>query len=499
MAKTEFNLPIDIFMKGIKESITFEDILLDPGYSRVVPADVNLETKLTENISLKIPLISADMNTVTEDRLATEIARQGGIGFLWKHPDINVQVDWVNKVKYNLNALIDKPITIFEDQTLDDVQETLTHYGNRFSSLVVLNRDNKVVGLVTGDKTQFATRGDKVKSFMVKEPITSDLEANLDINQAYHFMKSRKIGKLILVNREGELKGLYCFKDVKSIVEGENSMYTRDERGQLRVGANIGVKDLERAEKLLEARCDVILVGTAHGHSKNVVETVVELKKSFSKYNFSIVAGNVATYEGAKALFQAGADCVKVGLGPGSICTTRIVTGAGVPQVTAVYNASRAARELGKYIISDGGIKSSGDIAKILAVGANSVMIGNLFAGCEESPGEKTMHGGKIFKAYMGMGSEAVMKQYKDARQRYSQPEKFVSEGVEGLVPYTGPISEVIFQLTGGVKSGMGYVGAANIPELQIKASFNRPSTSGKRESHPDIKLSKEPLNYPIQ
>jgi IMP dehydrogenase len=503
-------LPIDDFIEYVEgaepfRSITFDDVLIVPGFSTVVPRDIDLETRLTERIPLHIPITSADMDTVTEPRLAIEMANLGGIGFLWKHPDMDIQANWVKEVKYHLNGKIDKPITIQADQTLKEVKAKLAQFQNRFSSLVVLDNSKKVVGLVTGDKIQFAEDNKRVGEFMVKNPVTSD--QNLDIKQAYELMKNRQIGKLILVNSSGELNGLYCFKDVKSIIEKENSMQNRDERGQLRVGANVGVFDFktacfERAEKLLEAKCDVLLVGTAHGHSKNVIDTIKELKKSFSKYKFDIVAGNVATYEGAKALFEAGADCVKVGVGPGAICDTRIVAGAGMPQITAVYHASRAARELGKYIIGDGGIKHSGDLTKIIATGADSAMMGSLLAGSEESAGESTIIDGKRCKVYRGMGSLGAMMDNKTL-DRYKQegvsPEKLVPEGVEGAVPYKGSVREIINQLVGGLKSGMGYAGAANIAQLK-EARFTRPSESGKIESHPhSIIITKEPPNYSLK
>jgi len=503
-------LPIDDFMEYVERaepyrSITFDDILIVPGYSAVVPRDVNLETRLTERIPLHIPITSADMDTVTEPRLAIEMANLGGMGFLWKHPDIDVQANWVREVKHHLNGKISTPITIQADQTLKEVKAKLTQFKNRFSSLVVLDDSKKVVGLVTGDKIQFAENDRRVEEFMVKNPITCDKDLN--IKQAYEFMKDKKIGKLILVDNFGELKGLYCFKDVKSIIEKENSMQNRDERGQLRVGANVGVFDFktdcfERAEKLLEAKCDVLLVGTAHGHSKNVIDTIKELKKSFPKYQFDIVAGNVATYEGAKALFEAGADCVKVGVGPGAICDTRIVAGAGMPQITAVYHTSRAARESGKYIIGDGGIKHSGDLTKIIAVGADSAMMGSLLAGSEESAGELAIIDGKTYKDYRGMGSLGAMRDNQSS-DRYKQagvsPEKLVPEGVEGAVPYKGPVSGIIHLLTGGLKSGMGYAGAANIAQLK-EARFTRPSESGKMESHPhSIIITKEPPNYSVK
>jgi IMP dehydrogenase len=504
---------IDDFMEAVERaepgrSITFGDVLITPGCSSVVPRDVNLETRLTERVPLHIPLLSADMDTVTEPCLAIEMANLGGMGFLWKHPDVKVQTDWVQEVKYRVNGRIDKPITIQVDQTLDDVRAKLVQYKNNFSSLVVLDNSGKVVGLVTGGKTKFARGNPRVEEFMVKNPVTSDRD--LDIRQAYELMMKREIGTLILVNETGGLRGLYCWGEVANIVEKQNPMENRDERGQLRVGANVGildfektkttgVLDLERAEKLLKARCDVLLVGTAHGHSANVINTIKALRGELgSSYQFDIVAGNVATYEGARALFEAGADCVKVGIGPGAICDTRIVAGAGVPQVTAIHEASKAAREFGRYIIGDGGIKQSGDITKAMVAGADSVMMGSLLAGADESAGEIITYKGKRCKYYRGMGSLGAMKDNQTG-DRYKQgglsAAKLVPEGIESAVECKGPVSEILYQLLGGLRSGMGYAGASNIQDLK-RARFNRPSTSGQRESHPSSPMIKEPPNY---
>ena len=490
----------EFFEKYKFEGLTFDDVLLIPGYSEVVPRDVNLKTRLSTNIMLNIPLVSADMDTATEHKVARELAKHGGIGFIWKDPDTEVQADEVSKVKYTFNARIDTPICIREDKTLEDVLKTLEKYDNRFSSLIITNSEGKVVGLVTDNRTQFASKSDKIKDFMVKDLITSEEDYN--VNEAYDFMKQRKIGKLILVNPDGTVKGLYCWNDVKEIVEGINPNYNRDKRGQLIVGANVGVNDFERAEQLLKRHCDVLLVGTAHGHSKNVIETVRELKSKFSDYEFDVVAGNVATYEGAKALFEAGADAAKVGVGPGSICTTRVISGVGVPQITAIYEAARAAAEYDKPVIADGGIKFSGDITKAIAIGAESVMIGSLFAATEEAPGDEITVHGKKYKEYRGMGSLGALASSESSKERYGQKgaEKLVPEGVEGRVPLKGPVSEIIYQLIGGLRSGMGYVGAADIKELQEKGRFLRITNAGQRESHPhDVEITKEAPNYGVK
>lgn len=481
------------------EGLTFDDVLLKPRRSSVVPRDVSLETFLTPEIPLKIPLLSADMDTVTEAEMAIKLAMEGGMGFLWKSPDIDEQVAWVNRVKYAFNARIEKPITIHDNQTLKDVKATLAKYENRFSTLVVLNEAGKVVGLLTKDRTQFADERDLVKDFMVQNPHTT--ARRLDVDTAYDYMKKHQVAKLIVVSKSGELKGLYCFKDVKEIVEGRTPMFNRDKDGRLRVGANVGVNDYERAERLLEAKCDVLLVGTAHGDSENVLNTVRELRKRYRKYEFGLIAGNVASYEGARDLIKAGADAVKVGIGAGTICTTRIVAGVGVPQLTAVYDCSRAARRYGKVAIADGGIRTSGDIVKALAAGASSAMMGSIFAATDEAPGDIIVdEAGARFKDYRGMGSLGAMVDNQTASrylQEQASAEKLVPEGVEGAVPLKGPLRDVVYQFTGGIKSGMGYIGAESIPELRRKAVFMRITNAGQKESHPhDIKITKKSPNY---
>jgi IMP dehydrogenase len=356
-----------------------------------------------------------------------------------------------------------------------------------------------VVGLLTRDKAQFADDGALVKDFMVNNPTMTS--RNIGVGGAYKLMKEKRVAKLILVSNTGELKGLYTFKDVREIVENKTPMFNRDGNGKLRVGANIGVNDFERAKKLLEARCDVLLVGTAHGDSENVLETVKGLRKRFSQYEFGIVAGNVATYRGAVDLIKAGADAVKIGVGAGAICTTRIIAGVGVPQLTAVYNTSRAARKYGKIAIADGGIRNSGDITKALAAGASCVMIGGLFAAAIESPGEiYTDRNGVQYRQYRGMGSIGAMIENQSA-SRYGQanvpPAKLVSEGVGGMVPLKGYVKDIVYQLVGGLQSGMGYVGAENISKLQTRARFVRVSQAGVKEAHPhDIENMKDQPNY---
>ncbi|MBM3233931.1 IMP dehydrogenase [Candidatus Pacearchaeota archaeon] len=490
----------DKFFQYFKyEGFTFDDVYLEPRRSSVVPRDVCLDTLLTPEIPLKIPLVSADMDTVTEAELAIKLAMEGGLGFLWKSLSIDEQVSWVNAVKYAFNALIDKPITIRDSQTFKEVRETLAKYQDRFSTLVVLNEAGKVTGLLTKDRTQFADERDLVKNFMVQNPHMTT--SRMSVDEAYDYMKKHQVAKLIVVSKTGELKGLYCFKDVKEIVEGRTPMFNRDKEGRLRVGANVGVLDFERAERLLEAKCDVLLVGTAHGDSENVIRTVRELRKNFKSYEFGLIAGNVATCEGAVDLIKAGVNAVKVGIGPGTICTTRVVSGVGVPQLTAVYDCSRIARRYGKTAIADGGIKHSGDAVKALAAGASSVMMGSNFAATDESVGgiivDKT---GARFKVYRGMGSLGAMIDNQTA-SRYSQeqstPDKFVPEGVEGAVPLKGPLKDVVYQFIGGIKSGMGYHGARTIPELWRRARFKRQTSAAVKEGHPHgITMTKEAPNY---
>jgi len=488
------------FFNRRHETLTFDDVSLKPARSKVVPRDVSLETWLTPEIPLHIPLVSADMDTVTETDMAIKLAMEGGLGFLWKHPDVKIQEGWVQRVKYAFNAMIDKPITVFDDQTMKDAYSTLAKYGNGFSSLVVLNRAGKVVGLLTRDRSQFAGESDLVSRFMVENPHTITRAMSVDL--AYKYMKKHRVAKLIVVDKDRGLRGLYTFKDTKQIVEGRTPMFNRDKNGRLRVGANVGVNDFEKAEKLLKAGCDILLVGTAHGDSENVINTVREIKRSFRReYDFGLVAGNVATYQGACDLIKAGADAVKIGIGAGTICTTRVVAGVGVPQLTAIYDCAKAARKYGKTAIADGGIRTSGDIVKALVAGADCVMIGSIFASTNESPGEViTDKNGARFKVYRGMGSLGAMIENQTAfryQQEGAGAEKFVPEGIEGAVPLKGSLSEVVYQLVGGTKSGFGYVGAKNIQQLAGRAVPIRITSAGIVEGHPhDVIMVKEAPNY---
>ena len=495
------NEALDKFFARMDElylDVTFDDVLLQPGMSSVLPADVCLETRVTRNVPLNIPIVGADMDRVTESRLAIALAMEGGIGIIHRNMTIEAQADEVDDVKFRLNKLIETPICLRPDDTLGDLYAKMEEYDNRFSSFIITDVDGRLVGLVTRYETKYYDQkkdsGMPLKSIMVPNPFSIDRK--VDVKEAYEIMKREKRSKLIITDNEGNVVGLYCWRDAKDIVENENPMFNRDERGQLRVGACIGVGEYERAERLLQKHVDIILVGTAHGHSEKVGNTVRELKKQFTRYNFDVLAGNVATEEGARYLAGCGADGVKVGLGPGSICKTRIVAGVGVPQVTAAYKSVKGimAGAPDLPICADGGLRGSGDIAKALGTGAANVMCGSLLAGTNESPGEIIVIGDRRFKDYRGMGSISAMRDFAQSRDRYKQGSgKTVAEGEEGLVPLRGSVHEVVAELVGGIKSGFGYVGAADMAEFHAKAMFRRQTYAGKIESQPhDIKLISE-------
>lgn len=477
--------------KKIRKGLTFDDVLMVPSHSKVVPSEVVLETRLTKNISMPAPLISADMDTVTESAMAITLAKNGGIGIIHRNMSIDKQSDMIDEVKYTLNAYIENPICLMPDHTLRLLNSKMEEYGSRFSSFIITDRDGTLQGLITKDKTKFFDDDSiHLRDIMVD---AFSIDRSVDVNEAYRIMKEQRISKLIITDPDKKVIGLYCWSDVSDIVKGINPIYNRDSKGQLRVGASIGVHDYERAEALLKKNVDVLLVGTAHGHSENVGETVRELKNNFGDYQFDVIAGNVATAEGAKYLADSGADAIKVGVGPGSICTTRIVAGVGVPQITAIMEA---AESYGVPVIGDGGIRYSGDIVKAIVAGAETVMIGSMFGGTEESPGETIIYQGEKFKAYRGMGSEGAMKDHQGSRERYKQGEKFVPEGIEGMVSLKGTAEDIIFQLLGGLRSGMGYAGSRTIEELR-QAEFIQITGAGLRESHPhDITITKEAPNY---
>ncbi len=477
----------------IKEALTFDDVLLLPSYSKVLPRDVDVSTKLTNEIRLNIPLISAAMDTVTESRMAIAIAQEGGIGVIHKNLTVDEQAAMVDRVKKYETVIILSPRTLDPDQRVRDALDVMKK--EQISGFPIV-RDGVLVGILTNRDLRFERDPDrKISEIMTKEVVTAP--HGISIEEAKEILHRHRIEKLPVVDRKKRLKGLITVTDIEKRERFPNSC--KDRLGRLRVGAAIGVSfdREERTEALLKAGADVIVIDTAHGHSKGVIDAVKSTRKNFK---CQLIAGNVATAEGAEALIKAGVDAVKVGVGPGSICTTRVVTGVGVPQISAVMDVVRVAKKKGVPVISDGGIKYSGDITKALAAGASSVMIGGLFAGTDESPGETVLYQGRTFKLYRGMGSIEAMK--KGSRDRYFQDDveselKLVPEGIEGRVPHKGPISSTIFQLIGGLKAGMGYCGCRTIVELHRKARFVKISASGFRESHVhDVTITKEPPNY---
>ena len=477
-------------------ALSYDDVLVTPARSAVLPREADVKTWLTRNIRLCIPLVSAAMDTVTEAMMAIAIARQGGIGVIHKNLTIKQQGAEVDKVKRYESGMIVDPITIRPDRPVSEAIAMMERY--RISGVPVTREDGKLVGILTQRDIRFLPRRDKsVGELMTSEPlITAPLGTTLE--EAKEKLHEHRIEKLPVVDEEGYLKGLITIKDILKKISYPNA--AKDDMGRLRVAAGVGAGAdlLERASELVARKVDCLVLDSAHGHSENVLKAVERLKKEFE--NIDLIAGNISTFEGASDLIAAGADAVKVGQGPGGICTTRSVSGSGVPQITAVSEAARAAKGTGVPVIADGGIKYSGDIVKAVAAGASTVMIGGLFAGTEESPGEKILYKGRTFKEYRGMGSIGAMQ--RGSRDRYFQddaesPAKLVPEGIEGRVPYKGPVSATIFQLVGGLQAGMGYAGCATIPEMQEKARFVRISNAGLRESHVhDVIITKEAPNY---
>ncbi|MEJ5301545.1 MAG: IMP dehydrogenase [Thermodesulforhabdaceae bacterium] len=483
--------------KSIPEALTFDDILLVPAYSEVLPTTVNTETWLTREIRLNIPLVSAAMDTVTEADTAISIAREGGIGIIHRNMSIRAQALEVSKVKKSESGMILDPITVEPETRIADVLELMRHY--RISGVPVV-KDGKLIGIVTNRDLRFEENLDTpVSAVMTRENLIT-APVGITLEESKRLLHEKRIEKLLVVDNEGNLKGLITIKDIMKIKKYPNSC--KDQYGRLRVGAAVGVGPdmMERTEALVEANVDVIAIDSAHGHSKNIIDAIKLIKSKFP--DLQLIAGNIATAEGAEALIKAGADAVKVGVGPGSICTTRIVAGVGVPQATAIMECAKVASKYGIPIIADGGIKYSGDITKAIACGAHSVMIGSLFAGTDESPGETILYQGRSYKSYRGMGSLGAMRD--GSRDRYGQQElqelsKLVPEGIEGMVPYRGPLSAVIHQLVGGLKSGMGYVGCRTIEELRTKARFVKITSAGLRESHVhDVIITKEAPNYQV-
>lgn len=480
--------------KFVKEGLTFDDVLLMPAASDVLPKDISVATRLTKYITLNTPLMTAAMDTVTETAMAIAIAREGGIGVIHKNMSMKVQADMVDRVKRSENGVIANPFFLSPDHTVADADELMGKYK---ISGVPICREGKLVGILTNRDLRFMEDfSQRIEDVMTKDHLVT-APVGTTLEQAQEILRQHRIEKLPIVDEKGMLKGLITIKDIEKAVKYPRS--ARDKEGRLLCAAAIGATAdvLERAAALVEAQVDALVLDSAHGHSKNILKAVSKVKAAFP--NVSLIAGNIATAEAAKALIDAGADAIKVGIGPGSICTTRVVAGIGVPQITAVYDAACVASQYGIPVIADGGVKYSGDLVKAIAAGADVVMIGSLVAGCEESPGDTEIYQGRQFKVYRGMGSLGAMA--KGSKDRYFQEDnkKLVPEGVEGRVPYKGPLSDTVYQLMGGLRAGMGYCGCPDIPTLQQSGRFIRITGAGLKESHPhDIHITKEAPNYSI-
>ncbi|OXS53463.1 IMP dehydrogenase [Rossellomorea vietnamensis] len=483
--------------KFAKEGLTFDDVLLLPAKSEVLPKDVNISVELTESIKLNVPIISAGMDTVTEAEMAIAMARTGGLGIIHKNMSIEQQAEQVDKVKRSESGVISDPFFLTPDHQVFSAEHLMGKY--RISGVPIVNneQEQKLVGILTNRDLRFIQDYSiQISDVMTKENLVT-APVGTTLEEAEKILQQYKIEKLPLIDQEGTLKGLITIKDIEKVIEFPNS--AKDAQGRLLVGAAVGIsKDtLTRVEHLVKAHVDVIVIDTAHGHSAGVLSIVREIREAYPTLN--IVAGNVATAEATRELIEAGADVVKVGIGPGSICTTRVVAGVGVPQITAVYDCATEARKHGKSIIADGGIKYSGDIVKALAAGGHAVMLGSLLAGTSESPGETEIFQGRRFKVYRGMGSVSSME--KGSKDRYFQEEakKFVPEGIEGRIPYKGPLADTLYQLVGGLRSGMGYCGTKDLFDLREKAQFIKMTGAGLRESHPhDVQITKEAPNYSL-
>lgn len=480
---------------AIAEGLTFDDILLRPARSEVTPAEVETRTCFTRNIELRIPVVSAAMDTVTEAHLAIALAQQGGIGIVHRNMSIERQAEEVDRVKRSESGMIVDPVTIEPDRRIQEALDLMSRY--RISGVPV-TRNGRLVGILTNRDLRFETRYDlPISEVMTKENLIT-VPVGTTLEKAEKILHQHRVEKLLVVDDHYNLKGLITVKDIQKKLKYPNA--AKDSQGRLRVGAAVGSTGdfLERALELVKKKVDVIAVDSAHGHSQRVMDAVKALKHAAP--DVEVVAGNVASYEGARDLISLGADGIKVGIGPGSICTTRVVSGAGVPQITAIADCSRATRDAGVPLISDGGVKYSGDITKAIAAGADSVMMGSMFAGTDESPGETILYQGRSFKTYRGMGSMGAMTQGSSDRYAQDASGKLVPEGIEGRVPYKGPLSDLVYQLVGGLRAGMGYCGSRNISELQEKAQFLRVTSAGLREGHVhDVIITKEAPNYRLE
>ena len=484
-----------IHNKIVETAITFDDVLLIPSYSEVLPNQVSLKSRISDKITLNVPIVSAAMDTVTEADLAIAIARVGGLGFIHKNMPIPEQAAQVNRVKRSENGMIADPVTLSKDHTLAEAKELMAKY--KISGLPVVDTDNKLIGIITNRDVKYQENlSAKVEELMTKENlITSDKSTNLE--QAKEILLKNRIEKLPIVDSENHLVGLITIKDIDNQLEYPQA--NKDQNGRLIVGAGVGVGDdtMTRVAALVEAGVDIIAVDSAHGHSKGVLDKITEIRNAYP--DLDIVGGNIVTADAAEALIKAGANVLKVGVGPGSICTTRVVAGVGVPQLSAIYNVYEKAKEYNVAVIADGGIKLSGDIVKAIASGAGAVMLGSLLAGTEEAPGEEIIFQGRKFKSYQGMGSLSAMKRGGKERYFQSEAKKFVPEGIEGRVPYKGKLEDVIFQLTGGIRAGMGYCGTKDIETLQKDGKMVMITGSGLKESHPhDVIITQEAPNYSL-
>ena len=479
----------------VGEGLTFDDVLLVPAESDVLPADINLATKLTNKINLNVPIMSAAMDTVTEFRMAIAIAREGGIGVIHKNMSIDAQAEQVDMVKRSENGVITNPFSLTSGHTLGEADALMGKF--RISGVPIVDDEGKLVGIITNRDMKFETDMNRlIDDVMTTKNLVTAMEGTT-LEEAKKILQANRIEKLPIVDADYKLKGLITIKDIEKVIKYPNS--AKDDKGRLLCAAAIGVtKDvLDRAGALIDAGADVLVLDSAHGHSANIMRVASQVKEKFPE--IQLVAGNVATAAATEALIKAGADCVKVGIGPGSICTTRVVAGIGVPQITAILECAAMGSKYGVPVIADGGIKYSGDIVKAIAAGAHVVMMGSMLAGCEEAPGETEIYQGRQFKVYRGMGSLGAMA--KGSKDRYFQQDnkKLVPEGVEGRVPFKGAVSDTIFQMMGGLRSGMGYTGSHNIEELRTKSQFVRITSAGLKESHPhDIYITKEAPNYTI-